>query len=345
MIRRLAMCWVIGMACAGTSLSADKTSWLADGWKCRRRVRIPKSTANYGRKRTGVIHFATGGFALHDGRDVRIYARGRPTPHCILWHGPGTTLRVAFQIVPTVNVYDIYYGNPQAPDPPEWWPKHGLLLETRRHNAGSLADLSQMRRTLKRSGDVYGRNFVPNVFHGGNVFGPSDHYLSIYKGQLWIDRAGMYTFATTSDDESLIVLDGRVAARKPPGGATPDARFHGAPIKLIAGFHSFAYYHVETVGAQCAVAAWKPPGGRFRVIPPYAFVQPAYATTIGLTIRSLDVAPDIEVINAGEVIFKGEEMGPRAASEIPITSTSPAAHIPSRSSSNTRARPAGSRTS
>jgi len=308
MTLRLAICWAIGLACTGISFSAETTSWLADGWKCRRRVRIPKSTANYGRKRTAVIDFATGGFALRDGRDIRVYARGRPTAHCVLWHGPGSTLRVAFQTLPTVYVYDIYYGNPEAPDPPEWWPKHGLLLETRRYNGGSLADLSQMRKTVKRSGDVYGRNFVPNVFHGGNLFGPSDKYLSTYKGQLWIDQAGKYTFATASDDGSLIVVDNRVVARKPPGGATPDARFHGAPVKLIAGFHSFAYYHVDTTGPQCAVAAWKPPGGKFHVIPPHAFVQPAYATTIGLTIRGLDVAPDIQAINAGEVIFKGKQM-------------------------------------
>ena len=303
----LALCCVIALA-AEACLAAAPVPWAAEGFAVRRTVRLTGQAETYGRKGAGVVEFVTGGLARPDGADVRVYAGAKPTPHRVLWAGPGSELRVAFELVHDAQEYQAYYGNAKATEPSKWWPEVGLVLETRKFVEGTVKDLPAARRLFARPEQVYGRNFVPNVFHGVNPFGPSDSYFSIYTGPLYIAQAGEYTFATASDDESLVVVDGKVVARKGPGHAEPDARFHGDAIKLTAGLHSFEYYHTEGIGEQCAVAAWKPPGGEFQPIPRAAFPKPVRAALVDLEIRGWEVSPDYRIVNAGDVIFNGEPL-------------------------------------
>ncbi|MBN2310517.1 MAG: PKD domain-containing protein, partial [Candidatus Hydrogenedentes bacterium] len=146
-------------------------------------------------------------------------------------------------------------------------------LEVRKKGSGGFDNWAQMQELIKKSPDVEGRGLHPAVFDGHNRFGPSDNYLSLYTGWLYCPIAGEYAFATTSDDASFLLIDGRLVVQWPgTHGPVADAR-HNAPLDLTQGAHRLEYYHAEGGGGQVAEAAWRLPGQQeFQVIPPGAFV-------------------------------------------------------------------------
>jgi len=181
---------------------------------------------------------------------------------------------VAFPVKEGQARFGLYYGNPNALRPrTDWTPKRGLMLEIRTKGPGGFGNWPEMQQLLRNSDKVQGRGRHPNVFDGWNRFGPSDNYVSIYKGYLYCPVSGEYRFATTSDDASFLLLDGKMVVQWPGShGAVADAR-HNAPARLQRGVRFFEYYHVDTGGGQVAEAAWRLPGEKdFAVIPPEAFV-------------------------------------------------------------------------
>ena len=58
-----------------------------------------------------------------------------------------------------------------------------------------------------------GGGYVDAVFDGYNRFGPSDDYVSVYSGFLNIPSDGEYSFATNSDDSSMLFVDGKPVAQ------------------------------------------------------------------------------------------------------------------------------------
>jgi len=283
-------------------------AWDYPDFRCRRLVSVASMDKVNGRKAVGVVTFLTGGRLEEDGRDLRIIAGHLRAPHQILQVGPGDFCRVAFELSPRARYYAIYYGNPKAKAPgAKWEPQVGLRLETRRFRGGDARTLKGMRRAIANARPVYGRDFVAKVFHGYNLFGPSDRYVSVYTGWLYCRAAGDYGFLTTSDDISYLLIDGRVRASKTRwGGGRRRARFRGRPVKLTAGYHRFEYLHVEGTHQQAAVAAWQPPGAeRAVVIPDQAFPGVQRASLVEFTQRGQDVSPDVSIENVGEVEFQG----------------------------------------
>jgi hypothetical protein len=289
--------------------AADDAQWPFPGLVRRRHyVAEPRNDVP---RQTAVVVFGTGGILDAGKPNLRVVAGGGGgVPWRVLQVGPGSTCRLAFEVIPPVKDYYVYYG-PQAAarKAPEWIPEAGLILKTRRFNGGAFKNYEQLKKVIDDSGPEYGTGLVRQVFHGHNPFGPSDAYVSLYEGFLWIENGGEHTFATTSDDASVMLVGGKiVAAKYGYGGARRDVRFMGKPVQLARGRHAFEYYHVDAGGEQAAVAAWKPPGGKWGVIPPEAFGPVIDPVAAGYAVQGRAVAPDIRPINSGEVIFRGKQM-------------------------------------
>lgn len=274
-------------------------------WKCRREVEIPQ--LKHPAIRGGFVcfvKFPTYGMIKEDGSDVRVVSSsGRTLRSTVIWMGPGDYASVAFEVPPSVNRAYIYFANPNARKMEVWKPEYGLWLETRKYTGGDCTSYVNFTKTMARAKYVFGKGPVPYVFHGFNMFGPSDNYISIYRGKLWSPKTGSYVFSTTSDDISYIMIDGRVVAQKRRWGWAPRvARYQGKPVTLSAGLHSFEYLHVEGTGDQRAVAAWRMPGmrRRFKLIEPKYFPGVVRGKLGSFEIRTLKITPDFESENRAE---------------------------------------------
>ena len=288
--------------------AADDAQWPFPGLTHRRHYVVePRDGVPH---QTAQVVFGTGNVLDAGEPDIRVVAGGNSVPWRVMQVGPGSTCRLAFKVVPPAGDYYVYYGPKAAVrKPPQWKPEAGLILQTRRLNSGDFNDYKQFMKVIDNSGPPFGTGIVSRVFHGHNPFGMSDTYVSVYEGFLWIEKGGAYTFATTSDDASVMRVDGKIVATKyGRGGAPRNVRFMGKPVQLLPGRHAFEYYHIEGGGEQAAVAAWKPPGGNWGVIPPEAFGPVIDAQPARYEVQGQAVAPDIRPINFGEVIFRGKQM-------------------------------------
>ncbi len=298
----------LSIAVIGAAFLSGQVPAVAAAYRARRTFIADKGTPNpFGRSDVLAADFLTTGFAAPDGSDIAVLAgpTGRLTDFKVMMIGPGDRARIAIRMLPGVKEYHVSYGG-SKPSPSRWEPDVGLVLETRGFKGGDVRTLEMMRRLVQTSAPSYGTWFVPNIFQGTNPFGPSDDYVSIYRGWLHVPKAGAYTFATTSDDASYFLVDDKVVASMPRWGRGPaDARFAGAPVNLEAGAHRIEYLHVEGRETQFCVAAWQPPGEeRFQVIPPDAFPGVFKAKQTALVIPGAPLPIDLLVAAEGEVIFE-----------------------------------------
>ena len=257
---------LVGAAWAVPAYARD--AWWNPSWEYRIWFDVPAGDV-------GVVEFLSGGRLRKDYADLRVVgASGTPAPHRVLSRKPGDDLvRVAFEPTARDRRYAVYFSNPRAKAPREAKLEKGLLLETLQYRGGQPNSLRGMRDIRRRAqGSPFGSGYVPNVFHGHNVFGPSDKYVSRYTGTLLCPRSGRYVIATTSDDASFLLIDGKLVVQWPGWHrAVGDAR-HQAKLDLTKGPHEFEYLHVQGKDLAAAVAAWQPPGAKKVVpIPPTAF--------------------------------------------------------------------------
>ena len=299
----------IALACVAALVVVQFHSARAADWrsyKVRRTFIADQGQANpFGRSDVLAVDFLTTGFARPDGSDIVVFAgeRARPVDFKLMMLGPGDRARVVVRLLEGVREYHVCYGGPAAAAGGKWEPQVGLVLETRKFNGGRIGTPHEMQALIEASGPTYGRWLVPNVFHGDNPFGPSDNYVSIYRGWLHVPADGAYRFATTSDDASYLLLDGKVVARRPRWGrGAADARFAGSEVTLKAGAHRLEYCHVEGTGTQFCVAAWQPPGEPFQLIPAAAFPGVFTAKQTGLRVAGAAVPIDLTFRLTGGVV-------------------------------------------
>jgi tetratricopeptide (TPR) repeat protein len=290
------------VAAVAAALFADVAPWMAAEWKVRRVVDAKTDPPRNAGAEVAVCAFYTGGMAKPDGSDIRVAVRGRtPTPHRVLQVGPGDLIRVAFAAVPGETRYYIYYGNPKAAPVEPVEICRGVLLESRRWSGGSVGGLQQVQEAWAKAPPL-GADFVNHVSFGFNPFADSDSpSLNHYTGWFVAPAQGTYTLATSSDDDSWLLVEGKEVVSWPGGhGPVGDAR-HSKSVTLAAGVHRLDYWHVNHGGTMMAVAAWRPPGAdRFEPIPAKVFLPVAEAALVEMDLAGERLVADFLPENAGE---------------------------------------------
>ena len=172
---------------AGLSWAADAGAvpWWNDAWACRRTVVVSCAGDRGPGQPVAWVRFRTHARIRPDGKDVRVVCDGQVRPHRVIFVGPGDLCLVAFQAKPAKPTYHIYFDNPKAKAPDaDWSPQRGLLLETRQYGGGHCKNWQTMQQLLKRSRPAMGMGFAEKIFHGFNPFGPTEKYVSVFRGWL-----------------------------------------------------------------------------------------------------------------------------------------------------------------
>jgi tetratricopeptide (TPR) repeat protein len=235
------------------------------GVRLERVVQLPSGA---GQPAIVVTEFHTHGELQSDGQNLAVFHNNQMVPWKVLQVGPGDFCRVAFQPVPGGKSYRIAHGGrvgrpgDEAKEEAPTWKEPasaGLLLETHRWKACDLNSLTSVQTALAGSERI-GSDYVPTVSHRFNPFSSDPApFLSVYRGTLQIDTAGVHQFFTSSQDASFLLIDGKhVVAAPGAHGPVGDARIKGE-VNLSAGPHPFEYYHAAAGHDACMVAAWQPP--------------------------------------------------------------------------------------
>jgi len=323
---------VLLAACGfATSASAASESFRAAGaeFEARRPVALSPEQV----RPVVVVEFLHHSLVRPDGRNVLVVAQdGQPVPTRVLQVGPGDFCRVAFETVPRTSAYEILYGGdpPAADRVPRWTNPDGLLLEIRQLRPCDLNQFEAVRQAFE-SAEPIGADYVPTVHHATNPMtlaqGPM---MSRYHGRLHLDREGDYTFWTSSQDCSFLLIDGKIVVEAPGRhGPLWQARpGTGKTVHLAAGAHEFDYYHAATGPETMMAAAWsdapeetKP---RPTVIPAEAFCGGSIgrAEAGPVATRARRHVPDFKAAVTGDVPLPDE---PLAMIGVVFENTSPPA--------------------
>lgn len=305
---RLLIAAAVASAAWAAAARADNAVWLSPDWSVRRVVDVTARPANQPGGEVGVCTFYHGGRARPDGADIRVAVQGRRiVNHRLIQAGPGDLVRVAFEADLAEQRYYVYYGNPKAEPPPAWEPQRGVLLEVRQWPGGPAENFGQLQAAWAR-GKVIGADFVSHVRFGYNPFGESDQpALYRYVGWFVPPTPGTYQIATSSDDGSWILIDGKeVVAWPGPHGAVGDAR-HAKPHSMTVSLHRLEYWNVNTSGPMMAVAAWQLPAAldakeppKFEAVPAEAFLPVYEATLVETEVKGERLVADFLPQHAGE---------------------------------------------
>jgi len=313
-LRRAPLLAAAAMLAACASASA-REAWWHTSWKYRLLFDVPPGRSGLPGADIGVASFLACGKLKKNASDVRVVVDGVPTSHTLLVDRAGDDfLRIAFELRGGEKTAAIYLDNPRANVPRHGARiKRGCLLETFVFKGGSPDNLRGMRDIVKRAaGFPQGADFVPNVYFGFNPFGPSENYVSRYTGWLTCPQTGTYSFCTSSDDASFLLVDDKLVVQWPGWhGAVADCRFQ-KKISLDRGLHKLEYLHVQGTGGTIAVAAWQPPRGK-RIVP---IPANAFAPVARCSLRAVEKlggagAAHFDVEVAGEC-FYGEKVALRA---------------------------------
>lgn len=203
---------------------------------------------------------------------------GRPLRHHVLWAAEGAPLKIMFDSSSQPDTVEVYLFDGAEETPSAWQPVAGIVLETREYADGVLRDLDGVRAMWDASPRVLGRSVVDAIFQGQHPHGPTYRFLARYVAALEIRHAGVYSFATLSDDASFLLVNGVPTAAWPGTHAPESGRYgeHSGPIALPVGTARLEYFNAQPDQGFQVAAAWKPPGKeRFHVIPTQAFVPVA----------------------------------------------------------------------
>jgi PKD repeat protein len=253
------------------------------------------------------------GQAKADGSDYRVVdAAGNAVPFQLMFHDAARYSLLSFRVANPRQRFFIYFGNSKAERSAEqvvidptpgagqprgaWVPRYGLVLQTiqrpKGKNPEKPADMAQLIATSQAK---YGARYQRRISDGYNSFGPSDYYISIYRGWMQIPKTGKYQFCTVSNESSFSFLDGKDLVHW-PGRHTVERGVHGeknASVELTAGLHYIEYYHEEVTLDQMAFLGWRPSEdkGAFGPIPESIYTAPhdgvvaAYESARGALVR------------------------------------------------------------
>jgi TolA-binding protein len=285
----------VALLVIGISPAAAAEPWHRPVWQARAIVEIPSPSTAPGVD-TAAVRILCQGRARADGNDyVVLDAAGKPVPFQIMFHDAGRYSLLAFQADNPRQRFYVYFGNPKAKRPAEqidgtvipglgpprapWIPRYGLVLETiQRPEGANPQTIEEMARLIAGGKARYGARYQRRIADGYNQFGPSDYYISIYRGWLRIPHNGKYQFCTVSNEASFSFLDGKPLVHW-PGRHTVERGIHGEKnvlVELTAGLHYIEYYHEEVTLEQMAFLGWRPSAdkGAFSAIPESVYTAP-----------------------------------------------------------------------
>ncbi len=269
--------------------------WHLPGWQARAVVEIVTPATEAGVDTAGV-RILCQGRARADGGDYRVLdAAGKAVPFQLMFHDAGRYSLISFRAADPKQRYFVYFGNPKVersaeqvivnpalgsgPPKAAWVPKYGFVLQTiQRPEGDNPQTVADMTKLIEGSKAKYGARYQRRVADGYNSFGPSDYYISIYRGWINIPKAGKYQFCTVSNEASFSFLDGKELIHW-PGRHTVDRGSRGevnALVELTAGLHYLEYYHEEVTLEQMAYLGWRPSAdaGPFSPIPENIYTAP-----------------------------------------------------------------------
>ncbi len=251
-----------------------RPGWWDAAWRYRALLKVPAKGP--GAYRAWIF---AGERAKPDGSDLRVVApTGQVVDFAVVRSTPTGQHMIVFSEPKGYRgggTYAVYFGNPSAPAVTQTPPQMGLMLKTLEMPQGLSGDTwADVEKSLGHA-RVYGVDFWMQVFDAFNPFGPQSRYISVYDGFLECPKAGVYEFATMSDDGSFLLVDGELVAKWPGQGHNIDESRHGEKNgrkDLAAGRHAFRYVGLAFDGGRRMAAAWMPPGGsKWQIIPPSAF--------------------------------------------------------------------------
>ncbi len=306
---RLFRCFITAglLALVGHTVLADGSPWWDTRWPWRRLVIVGAPPTGLAGSDAAWAELLTHGVVKPDGSGIRVAtASGQPVKSFVMQSGPDDRTKVCFAVSGQQNRYYIYYGNPQPDAAPDTWrPERGVLLEGWTYRGGQLATLSLTQQAFEKAGPLEGRTFVPQIFLGHNPFGVPVNYCHKYTGWLNCDKAGSYTFCTSSKDASFLLVDDQMVVQWPgTHQAVAEVRYTGK-AELKRGLHKLTYLHVAVGAEGRAVAAWQPPGTPNVVpIPPTAFAPLPLAVCSDLDRYGSRVQADFTVEGPFETFFQ-----------------------------------------
>ena len=296
-------CFLIGICLVGmlASTAAGQAPWHLAEWGERAVLSIAAPQAGNGVD-TAVVKILCQGRAQPDADDYRVIDdSGNPVPYLVVFHDAERYSLIAFRAANPAGVFHVYFDNPNAgaaaeraafPDRPgegpprgDWIPCQGLFLETRaRPPVDNPRDVDELAAMLAASPARYGARLQRRISDGSNPFGPSDMYMSLYRGWMRIDEDGLYWFCTASNEASFSFVDGRELVHW-PGRHTEERGSRGeknASIQLSAGLHFIEYYHEEVALQQMAFLGWRGrnASGPFTAIPEAVYTEPHRAEVV-----------------------------------------------------------------
>ena len=282
-------------------------------WKVRRTIAIPppqKNEPKLPKLDCCYVTFPTANFMKPDGSDLRVVVDGQDAPFRLVDTDFGGVVRLVAAVPRTADRMYVFYGNPAAKSvETTWQPRRGVWLETRQYKGGECKTLDGIRAAWAKGGERYGTGAVGQIFHGYNPFGPSDNYLSLYKGWLYMPKDAQVHFSVVADEIAHLLVEGRVVAAKTKWGTMPrNRRFAGKPVFLKKGLHPITMYHVERGGRQAAGAAWWMTGMKrgkkylhYKIIPATNFAPLRYGRLLHYEVRGQAIGVDFAATNDGDL--------------------------------------------
>jgi len=283
---------VIATAVATADQSAP---WRLGDWKARAVVEVTGRSPDADCD-TAVVRILCLGRAKPDGSDYRVLdSAGQPVPFQLAFHDADRYSLIAFRCSRPGEKYFVYFGNAGAAasgeqvawdmtpgtGPPKgaWTPRSGVVYTTLKRPEGDNPETADaMAKLIAASPGKCGAQIQRRISDGYNPFGPSDYYISVYRGWIRIPRSGAYRFCTVSNEASFSFIDGKELIHW-PGRHTIERGSRGeknAQLELTAGLHYIEYYHEEVTLQQMAFLGWRPSGddGPFDAIPETVFTAP-----------------------------------------------------------------------
>jgi len=116
--------------------------------------------------------------------------------------------------------------------------------------------------------NLYGTDIVDEINGSGNPFGPDDYYLTVFKGYIYADEEGVYTFAVDGDDAVEVMIDNTVVASWYGGHGRCNCTTHSGTVNLTTGYHLIEYRQQERTGGDNYYLYWKKPTDTdFSIVP------------------------------------------------------------------------------